>query len=62
MALAVISGLITSTVLTLVVIPTLYDLLDRAGERLLGRSLVSPVEPAAVAEGGLLPDAETAAP
>jgi HAE1 family hydrophobic/amphiphilic exporter-1 len=44
MAIAVISGLITSTVLTLLVIPVLYDLVDRAKERLLGQA--AEVEPA----------------
>ena len=57
MAIAVISGLITSTVLTLIVVPSVYAVLDRAKDRLLGRA-----EPAAAAgergeaEGGLMPD------
>jgi HAE1 family hydrophobic/amphiphilic exporter-1 len=38
MALAVIGGLLTSTLLTLVVIPVIYLLVDRFQERLLGRS------------------------
>ena len=37
MAIAVISGLITSTVLTLVVIPAIYALVDRFQARLAGR-------------------------
>jgi hydrophobic/amphiphilic exporter-1 (mainly G- bacteria), HAE1 family len=49
MAIAVISGLVTSTVLTLVVIPVLYDLFDRAKERLLGRAVA--VDEAPSAEG-----------
>jgi HAE1 family hydrophobic/amphiphilic exporter-1 len=64
MAIAVISGLITSTVLTLVVIPVLYDLVDRAKERLLGRAAeVEPVAEAALAAeagDGLLGEPETA--
>jgi hydrophobic/amphiphilic exporter-1 (mainly G- bacteria), HAE1 family len=36
MAVTVIGGLIASTLLTLVVVPVVYSLLDRAGERLLG--------------------------
>jgi HAE1 family hydrophobic/amphiphilic exporter-1 len=38
MAIAVISGLVTSTVLTLVVIPAVYALVDRARARLSGRA------------------------
>jgi len=37
MALAVIGGLVTSTLLTLVVIPCIYDLLDRLRELFTGR-------------------------
>jgi HAE1 family hydrophobic/amphiphilic exporter-1 len=62
MAIAVISGLVTSTALTLVVIPTLYDLVERGRERLLGRAAAAEAEPARGEEGGLLPEAETAAP
>jgi HAE1 family hydrophobic/amphiphilic exporter-1 len=47
MALAVIGGLITSTLLTLVVIPVIYSLLDRLQARLLGR----PVEEVALKPG-----------
>jgi HAE1 family hydrophobic/amphiphilic exporter-1 len=38
MAIAVISGLLSSTVLTLVVIPSVYEMVDRAREAALGRS------------------------
>jgi HAE1 family hydrophobic/amphiphilic exporter-1 len=38
MAIAVISGLVTSTVLTLVIIPSVYALIDRAREAVLGPS------------------------
>ncbi len=38
MAIAVISGLLVSTILTLFIIPTLYSLLDRLADRLAGRS------------------------
>ncbi len=38
MAIAVISGLIASTVLTLLIIPTLYALLDRLQTGLAGRA------------------------
>ena len=40
MALAVIGGLVSSTVLTLVVIPVVYALVDGLSERLLGRGTV----------------------
>ena len=36
MAVTVIGGLISSTLLTLVVVPVVYDLLDAAGERVFG--------------------------
>jgi HAE1 family hydrophobic/amphiphilic exporter-1 len=42
MAIAVIGGLITSTMLTLVVIPVAYDLIDRFAERMLGHATVLP--------------------
>jgi HAE1 family hydrophobic/amphiphilic exporter-1 len=46
MAIAVISGLLTSTVLTLLVIPSVYEMIDRARERVLGRSPATlPAEP-----------------
>jgi HAE1 family hydrophobic/amphiphilic exporter-1 len=46
MAIAVISGLVTSTVLTLVVIPSVYEMIDRAREAFLGRSsATAPAEP-----------------
>ena len=38
MAIAVISGLISSTALTLVVIPSIYLLADSAKQRLMGAS------------------------
>ena len=37
MAITVISGLLASTALTLVIIPSLYLVLDTVRERLLGR-------------------------
>jgi HAE1 family hydrophobic/amphiphilic exporter-1 len=40
MAIAVIGGLITSTMLTLVVIPVAYDIIDAVAERLLGHATV----------------------
>jgi hydrophobic/amphiphilic exporter-1 (mainly G- bacteria), HAE1 family len=40
MAIAVIGGLITSTLLTLVVIPVAYDIIDAVAERLLGHATV----------------------
>jgi HAE1 family hydrophobic/amphiphilic exporter-1 len=40
MAIAVIGGLITSTMLTLVVIPVAYDIIDAIAERLLGHATV----------------------
>jgi Cation/multidrug efflux pump len=42
MAIAVIGGLITSTMLTLVVIPVAYDIIDALAERLLGHATVMP--------------------
>ncbi|MCP4900857.1 MAG: efflux RND transporter permease subunit [bacterium] len=44
MAIAVISGLLASTVLTLIVIPSFYSILDRGRERLLGAPKAAPVE------------------
>jgi HAE1 family hydrophobic/amphiphilic exporter-1 len=46
MAVAVIGGLITSTLLTLVVVPVVYSLLDAAAERIFGKR-ERVVEPAA---------------
>jgi HAE1 family hydrophobic/amphiphilic exporter-1 len=66
MAIAVISGLVTSTVLTLVVIPAIYALVERLRARLLGRP--EPVSAAArvgrteASAGPLLADPEAAAP
>jgi HAE1 family hydrophobic/amphiphilic exporter-1 len=47
MAIAVISGLITSTLLTLVVIPTVYDLVEAAVDRFRRRALVAADDSAA---------------
>ncbi|MEM9294031.1 MAG: efflux RND transporter permease subunit [Acidobacteriota bacterium] len=58
MALAVISGLITSTGLTLVIIPVAYLTLDRLQSRLLGRPIAS-VDP--VNEGHAATEAATEA-
>ncbi len=53
MALAVIGGLLTSTLLTLVVIPVIYSLLDRLQARLLGRPVeVATLEDEADREAG----------
>jgi hypothetical protein len=38
MAIAVISGLLVSTVLTLLLIPSVYSMMDRAREAALGPS------------------------
>ncbi len=58
MAMAVIGGLVTSTVLTLVVIPVVYSLVDRFQARILGREPASarPSRPASArpAAPGLL--------
>jgi HAE1 family hydrophobic/amphiphilic exporter-1 len=42
MAIAVIGGLITSTLLTLVVVPVAYEIIDAIAERLLGHATVLP--------------------
>jgi putative effector of murein hydrolase LrgA (UPF0299 family) len=42
MATAVIGGLITSTLLTLVVVPVAYDLIDGLAEAVLGHATVLP--------------------
>ena len=55
---AVIGGVLTSTLLTLLVIPTVYELLDRARERVLGRlrrRLPTPAVPLAVPRGDGVP-------
>jgi hydrophobic/amphiphilic exporter-1 (mainly G- bacteria), HAE1 family len=71
MAIAVISGLVTSTVLTLVVIPAIYALTDRIQARLVRRPAeaaeggegTSPSSEAAEGgDGGLVADPGTAAP
>ena len=59
MAIAVISGLITSTLLTLVVIPSIYDMVDGLRERVMGRGMQPEArradDPAADGAGDLLP-------
>jgi HAE1 family hydrophobic/amphiphilic exporter-1 len=52
MALAVIGGLVTSTLLTLVAIPVLYFLFDRLQARLTGRAVEEPVPEAEAGEAG----------
>ena len=55
---AVIGGVLTSTLLTLLVIPTVYELLDRARERVLGRlrrRLPTSAAPLAVPTGDGVP-------
>jgi hydrophobic/amphiphilic exporter-1 (mainly G- bacteria), HAE1 family len=42
MAIAVIGGLITSTLLTLVVVPVAYEIIDAIAERLLGHATILP--------------------
>jgi HAE1 family hydrophobic/amphiphilic exporter-1 len=48
MAIAVISGLIASTALTLVIIPSLYSVVDVIRERLFQRSQVDSIPESAV--------------
>jgi len=68
MAIAVISGLITSTALTLVVIPSIYDMIDGLRERIFGAGVVEtghrepdreprrePSREPSSSDGGLLP-------
>jgi HAE1 family hydrophobic/amphiphilic exporter-1 len=52
MAIAVISGLITSTVLTLVVIPSIYDLVEGLRERLFGSAAETNETDEAATAGG----------
>jgi len=56
MAIAIIGGLITSTILTLVIVPTAYSIIEGVIERVQRRRgsvrTVSLVEKAAVAEDG----------
>ncbi len=58
MARAVIGGLITSTLLTLVAVPVVYSLLDGLTNRLMGKkdrvSPVAPGEPTEEREGALV--------
>ncbi len=60
MAIAVVSGLVTSTVLTLFIIPSIYALVDRLQGRLLGREEMVTASVAAGAAGqgapGRLPE------
>ena len=51
MAVAVISGLISSTALTLIVIPTVYSLMDKLVSGLLGSSVRVPQQSPAVLDG-----------
>jgi multidrug efflux pump subunit AcrB len=59
MAIAVISGLITSTALTLIVIPSIYVLADKLKLRLLGAETVTVREPDGAALPGPGPDTVT---
>ena len=59
MALTVIAGLITSTVLTLLIIPSIYALVDRFQARLLGREVVRETKGRSegeTEESGLMPE------
>jgi hydrophobic/amphiphilic exporter-1 (mainly G- bacteria), HAE1 family len=49
LAIAVIGGLVSATVLTLVVIPVSYDLLEEASERIRGGPALPALEPAGAA-------------
>jgi HAE1 family hydrophobic/amphiphilic exporter-1 len=60
MAVAVISGLITSTALTLIVIPSIYVLADRLKMRLLGAETVEREEPGSASLAG--PEVDTVSP
>jgi HAE1 family hydrophobic/amphiphilic exporter-1 len=51
MATAVIGGLITSTALTLFVVPTVYSLLDDLGIRLRGKDKYDQREPVPAGDG-----------
>jgi len=60
MAIAVVSGLMTSTVLTLFIIPSIYALVDRTQARLLGRTpAIVEADERQAAAAPLLPGAET---
>jgi HAE1 family hydrophobic/amphiphilic exporter-1 len=52
MAISVISGLLVSTVLTLIIIPSIYSILDRARERALQRGTAAPEADAPEAGAG----------
>jgi HAE1 family hydrophobic/amphiphilic exporter-1 len=62
MALAVIGGLVTSTLLTLVAIPVLYFLFDRLQARLTGRAVEEPAAGAEDAADGGEPAGELGLP
>ncbi|HUP41774.1 MAG TPA: efflux RND transporter permease subunit, partial [Thermoanaerobaculia bacterium] len=62
MALAVIGGLVTSTLLTLVAIPVLYFLFDRLQARLTGRPVEEPAAGAEDAAAGGEPAGELGLP
>jgi HAE1 family hydrophobic/amphiphilic exporter-1 len=47
MAVATAGGMLTSTLLTLIVVPVVYALMDRLSERILGRSSVREAQPEA---------------
>jgi Cu/Ag efflux pump CusA len=56
MGRAVIGGVITSTLLTLVVVPVLYTYLDTLGRKVSARLKGKHLEPIATAEPVLSPD------
>jgi multidrug efflux pump subunit AcrB len=56
MGRAVIGGVITSTLLTLVVVPVLYTYLDTLGRKVAARLKGKRLEPAATGEPALSPD------
>ncbi len=60
MAISVISGLIASTVLTLLIIPTIYALIDRLQARLLGQGEEEAAIEDEAEDGYALPGPETA--
>lgn len=62
LAIVVIGGLISSTVLTLVVLPTLYNLVEGARERRIARRAAKGGEAAAGGPAGGAPDGESPEP
>ncbi|MFE4949475.1 efflux RND transporter permease subunit [Leifsonia sp. NPDC056665] len=62
LAIVVIGGLISSTVLTLVVLPTLYNLVEGARERRIARRAAKGGEAAAGGSAGGTPDGESPEP